>query len=126
MAIALEQLKVGGIPGSAQSVLRGTFTSYFQDEYGVKLHLPVFDTDIAGSFTCALVGACPTDAQLRPLLGAKQDPVAELISYHQDESNNLAGSFVIARRAAFSKDNLATYPLDGSVPPSILDALIPV
>ncbi|CAN0510160.1 unnamed protein product, partial [Laminaria digitata] len=126
MVIALEQLKVGGIPGSAQSLLRGTFTFYFQDAYGVQVQLPACDTDIAGSFTCALVGARPTDAQLCRLLGARRDKVADLISCQQDENNSLAGSFVLARRAAFSKDSLATYPLDGSVPPCILDALLPL
>lgn len=126
MVIALEQLKVGGIAGSAQSLLRGTFTFYFQDAYSVQLQLPACDTDIVGSFTCALVGPRPTDAQLRRLLGARQDKVAELISYQQDENDHLAGSFVLARRVVLSKDNLATYPLNGSVPASILRSLIPV
>lgn len=107
-------------------MLRGAFTFYFQDAYGVQLQLPACDTDIAGSFTRALVGARPTDAQLRRLLGSRREKVAELISYQQDENNRVSGSIVLARRAAFSKDNLETYPLDGSVPPCILDALIPV
>ena len=35
MVISLEQLKVGGIPGSAQSLLRGTFTFRFQGAYSM-------------------------------------------------------------------------------------------
>lgn len=38
--IALEQLKVGNIPGSAQRMMRGTFTFVFQNAYGVKTALP--------------------------------------------------------------------------------------
>ena len=47
MINSFEQLKVGGIPGSAQPLLRGTFTFYSQDAYGVQLQLPICDTDTA-------------------------------------------------------------------------------
>ncbi|CAM9114822.1 unnamed protein product [Ectocarpus sp. 4 AP-2014] len=33
---ALEQLKVGSIPGSAQRMMRGTFTFFFQNAYSVE------------------------------------------------------------------------------------------
>lgn len=65
MVFALEQLKVGGIPGSAHRMMRGTFTFFFQNAYSVENALPSCDTDIAGSMTCALVGARPTDAPLK-------------------------------------------------------------
>ena len=65
MVISLEQLKVSGIPGSEQKLLRGTFTFYFLGAYGNQLQLTACNTDIAGSFTCALVGARLKDAQLR-------------------------------------------------------------
>ncbi|CAN0219750.1 unnamed protein product [Scytosiphon promiscuus] len=61
MVFALEQLKVGSIPGSAQRMMRGTFTFFFQNAYSVEAALPSCDTDIAGSMTCALVGARPTE-----------------------------------------------------------------
>ncbi|CAN0496989.1 unnamed protein product, partial [Ectocarpus sp. 12 AP-2014] len=67
MVLALDELKVGNVRGSAKSLMRGTFTFYMQDAYGVQLHLPACDTDIAGSFTCALVGAKPSVGQLRKL-----------------------------------------------------------
>ncbi|CAN0471221.1 unnamed protein product, partial [Scytosiphon promiscuus] len=79
MVIALEQLKVGGMPGSAQMMMRGTFTFLFQNAYGVEVSLPACATDIAGSMTCALVGATPTDAQLRRLLGARRSRISELM-----------------------------------------------
>lgn len=68
---ALEQLKVGGIPGSAQRMMRGTFTFYFQNAFGVEAALPTCDLDIAGSMTVALVGARPSESQLRKVLGAR-------------------------------------------------------
>ncbi|CAN0548548.1 unnamed protein product, partial [Laminaria digitata] len=121
MVIALEQLKVGGIPGSAQSLMRGTFTFYFQDAYGVQLQLPACDTDIAGSFTCALVGARPTDDQLRHLLGARRDKVAELISYQQDKYDHLAGSFVLAQVAADGDDSQPDGDENAGGRPFVLD-----
>ncbi|CAN0304094.1 unnamed protein product, partial [Ectocarpus sp. 13 AM-2016] len=75
MVFALEQLKVGAIPGSAHRMMRGTFTFFFQNAYGVEKVLPTCDTDIAGSMTCALVGARPTEAQLRKLLGARRSRI---------------------------------------------------
>ena len=49
MVLALDELKVGNIAGSAKSLVRGTFTFYMQDAHGVQLKLTAYDADIAGS-----------------------------------------------------------------------------
>ncbi|CAM9426732.1 unnamed protein product, partial [Laminaria digitata] len=108
MVLALDELKVGQVPGSAKSVMRGTFTFYYQDAYGVQLKLPACDSDVAGSFTCALVGSRPTDAQLRRLLGARRSMVESLLAFQQDRNNELAGKHILARQAQISPENLAT------------------
>ncbi|CAN0317457.1 unnamed protein product, partial [Scytosiphon promiscuus] len=126
MVVALDELKIGRVPGSAKSVMRGTFTFYFQDAYGVQSQLPACDKDVAGSFTCALVGSRPTDAQLRRLFGARRSMVEALLAFQQDGNNELVGKHSIARQAQVSKDNLATYEEDGSVPRAILEALVRV
>ena len=69
MVISLEQRKVGNIAGSAQRMMGGTFTFFFQNAYGVEKALPSCDADIAGSMAVAIVGQRPTDAQLRKLSG---------------------------------------------------------
>ena len=126
VVIALDELKVGQIPGSARSVMRGTFTFCFQDAYGVQVQLPACDSDVAGSFTCALVGSRPSDAQLRRFLGALRSTVGALLAFQQDGNNELAGEHSLARMAQVSAENLATYNEDGSIPKAILDALVPV
>lgn len=126
MVLALDELKIGRVPGSAKSVMRETFTFYFQDAYGVQLQLPACDTDVAGSFTCALVGARPTDAQLRRLLGARRSMVEALLAFQQDRNNELVGKHSLARQAQVSPDNLATYEEDGSIPQAILEGLVPL
>ncbi|CAM9277442.1 unnamed protein product, partial [Laminaria digitata] len=116
IVFALEQLKIGGIPGSAQRMMRGTFTFFFQNAYGVEVSLPSCDTDIAGSMTCALVGAAPTDAQLRRLFGARRSRISELMDFQRDTAKRLAGEHVLFKRARMSADNLESFPEDGSVP----------
>ena len=70
MVLALEHVKVGSIAGSVQRMMRGTFTFFFQNAYGVQSALPSCDTHIAGSMTCAIVGPRPSEAQLRQIFGA--------------------------------------------------------
>lgn len=119
--LALDELKHGNIAGSAKSLMRGTFTFYMQDAYGVQLRLPACDTDIAGSFTIALVGARPTMAQLTRLFGARRQMVQDLLDYQLDKDNLLVGEHKLVRQA-----NLASYNEDGSVPQAILGAIIAV
>lgn len=121
---ALEQLKVGSISGSAQRMMRGTFTFFFQNAYGVQTALPSCDLDIAGSMTCALVGARPTDPQLRKLLGVRRPRVEQLLSFQRDASNRLAGKHILFHRATMSAENLQSFPEDGSVPRHIYNSLI--
>ena len=104
MVVALDELNVGRIPGSAKSGMRGTFTFYLQDAYGVQLQLPVCDSDVAGSFTCALVGSRPTDAQLRRLFGARRSMVEALVAFQQDRNNELAGEHSLARMTEVSAE----------------------
>ncbi|CAN0314384.1 unnamed protein product, partial [Scytosiphon promiscuus] len=85
MVLALDELRIRNISGTAKSHMRGTFTFYMQDAYGVQLRLPACDTDIAGSFTCAIVGSKPTLAQLSRLLGARRKMVEDLLAYQLDE-----------------------------------------
>lgn len=126
MVLALDELKVGNVAGSAKPVMRGTFTFYMQDAYGVQQRLPACDTDLAGSFTIALVGARPTHAQLRRLLGARRDMVLALLEYLLDKDNRLVGEHKLARQAIMSPENLDRYSDDGAVPQAILDAMISV
>lgn len=126
MVLALDELRVGNVGGSAKSLMRGTFTFYMQDAYGVQLRLPACDTDIAGSFTCALVGAKPSVAQLRKLFGARRKMVEDLLAFQLDTGNYLVGVHQLARDAQLSKANLDTYMDDGFIPQAILDAMIPV
>lgn len=124
MVFSLEQLKVGNIPGSAQRMMRGTFTFFFQNAFGVEAALPSCDADIAGSMTVAFVGARPTDAQLRKLFGARRSRITELLNFQKDVGNRLAGKHVLFHRAKESLENLATYSRDGGVPPAILRSVI--
>ena len=124
MVIALEQLKVGSIPGSAQRMMRGTFTFFFQNAYGVETALPSCDADIAGSMTCTFVGPHPTNAQLRKLFGARRSRIEELMNLQRDVDNRLAGRHVLFHRAKLSGDNLRTFPEDGSVPQEIFNSII--
>lgn len=62
--LALEQFKVGRIPGSARTMIRGTFTFYQRNSYAIGKQLPACDTDITGSFACTFVGPRPTNDQL--------------------------------------------------------------
>lgn len=126
MVLALDELKVGNVRGSAKSLMRGTFPFYMQDAYGVQLRRPACDTDIAGSFTCALVGAKPTLDQLRKLFGARRKMVEDLLAFQLDKDNQLVGVHQLAREAQLSAQNLDTYKDDGSIPKAILDSLIPV
>ena len=124
MVISLEQLKVGNIAGSAQRMMGGTFTFFFQNAYGVEKALPSCDADIAGSMTVAIVGQRPTDAQLRKLFGARRGRILELLDFQRDVNNQLAGKHVLFHRAQTSPENLATFPRDGGVPPAILKSVI--
>lgn len=124
MVFSLEQLKVGNIPGSAQRMMRGTFTFFFQNAFGVEAALPSCDADLAGSMTVVFVGERPTDAQLRKLLGARRSRILELMEFQKDRHNRLAGKHVLFSRAQESIENLETYPVDGAVPPAILEAVI--
>ncbi|CAB1107609.1 unnamed protein product [Ectocarpus sp. CCAP 1310/34] len=126
MVLALDELKVGNVRGSAKSLMRGTFTFYMQDAYGVQLRLPACDTDIAGSFTCALVGAKPSVGQLRKLFGARRKMVEDLLAFQLDKDNQLVGVHQLAQEAQLSAENLDTYKDDGSIPKAIFDALLPV
>ncbi|CAN0374470.1 unnamed protein product, partial [Pylaiella littoralis] len=124
MVIALEQMKVGNIPGSAQRMMRGTFTTFFQNGHSVQDALPTLEADIAGSITCALVGARPTDAQLRRLLGARRSRILELMDFQRDRENILAGEHALFKQSRFSMENLESFPENGSVPPRIYKSLI--
>lgn len=124
MVIALEQVKMNGIPGSAQRLMSGTFTFYFQDAYAVQQRLPACDTDVVGSFTCALVGRKPRKAQLLQFFGAERDVVHGLVEYLLDRNNDLAGVHTLARRAHRSDDNLSTYTTEREIPEAIMNALI--
>ncbi|CAN0208553.1 unnamed protein product, partial [Scytosiphon promiscuus] len=124
MVFSLEQLKVGNIPGSAQRMMRGTFTFFFQNAFGVEAALPSCDADIAGSMTVAVVGPRPTDAQLRKLLGARQSRITALLEFQRDDNNQLAGKHVLFHRAKESPSNLSTFPIDGGIPPALLKSVI--
>lgn len=124
MVFALEQLKVGSISGSAQRMMRGTFTFFFQNAYGVQVAIPSCDADIAGSMTCAFVGPRPSEAQLRKIFGADRQRILELMKWQQDASNRLAGEHILFRRASRSQENLDSFPEDGSVPRAILNSFI--
>ncbi|CBJ31141.1 conserved unknown protein [Ectocarpus siliculosus] len=126
MVLALDELKTGSVSGSAKSQMRGTFTFYMQDAYGVQLWLPACDTDIAGSFTCALVGCKPNLAQLRRLLGARRQMVQDLLDFQLDRDNRLVGQHTLARQAQLAPENLDGYSNDGSIPKAVLDAILPV
>ena len=91
MVLALDELTVG--------ILRRTFTFYMQDAYGVQLPPPACDTDLAGSSTIVLVGANPTIAQLRRLLGARRATVQYILAYLLDKDNVLVGEHKLARQA---------------------------
>lgn len=124
MVFALEQLKVGSIPRSAQRMMRGTFTFFFQNAYSVEAALPSCDVDIAGSMTCALVGARPSTAQLRKIFGARRQKIKDLMDFQRDSSRRLAGKHHLFHRATMSQANLETFPQDGSVPHAIWKSLI--
>ena len=124
--LALEQFKIGQVPGSAKSMMRGTFTFYLQNSYAIGQHLPACATDVAGSFTCALVGSKPTPEQLRRFFGARRSMVRALLDFQLDRSDRLAGVHKLARDAQTSEDNLRTYAEDGSIPKAIQEALFPV
>ncbi|CAN0140099.1 unnamed protein product [Ectocarpus sp. 12 AP-2014] len=126
MVLALDELKTGSVSGSAKSQMRGTFTFYMQDAYGVQLRLPACDTDIAGSFTCALVGCKPNLAQLRRLLGARRQMVQDLLDFQLCRDNRLVGQHTLARQAQLAPENLDGYSNDGSIPKAVLDAILPV
>ena len=108
MVLALDELTVG--------ILRRTFTFYMQDAYGVQLPPPACDTDLAGSSTIVLVGANPTIAQLRRLLGARRATVQYILAYLLDKDNVLVGEHKLARQALQSPENLESYDEDGRVP----------
>ncbi|CAM9448609.1 unnamed protein product, partial [Sphacelaria rigidula] len=116
MVFSSEKLKVGNIPRSAQRMMRGTFTFFFQDAFGVEAALPSCDADIAGSTTVALVGHRPTRAQLRKRFGARRGRIVALMDFQRDVHNRLAGKPALFHRAKESSENLETFPLDGGVP----------
>ena len=125
--LALEEFKIGQIPGSAKSMMRGTFTFYLQNSYAIGQHLPACaTTDVAGSFTCALVGSKPTPEQLRRFFGARRSMVRALLDFQLDRSDRLAGVHELARDAQTSEDNLRTYAEDGSIPKAIQESLVSV
>ena len=124
MVFALESLKVGSIPQSAQRCMKGTFTFFFQNAYGVESALPAADADIAGSITIALVGAAPTERQLRKLFGANQSKILQLMEHQRDPHRRLAGRHDFFHRANMSEENLRSFPEDGSVPPQIYKSII--
>ena len=124
--LALEQFKIGQVPGSAKSMMRGTFTFYLQNSYAIGQHLPACATDVAGSFTCALVGSKLTPEQLRRFFGARRSMVRALLDFQLDRSDRLAGVHKLARDAQTSEDNLRTYAEDGSIPKAIQESLFPV
>lgn len=126
IVLALDELKVGNVAGSAKTLMRGTFTFYMQDAYGVQIKLPACDADVAGSITIVLVGAKPTLAQLRRLLGARRSMIQDLHAFQLDKDNVLVGEHTLARQAQQSPENLATFSEDGDVPKAILDAIIAV
>ncbi|CAB1112810.1 unnamed protein product [Ectocarpus sp. CCAP 1310/34] len=126
IVLALDELKVGNIAGSAKSLMRSTFTFYMQDAYGVQLKLPACDADIAGSITIVLVGANATPAQLRRLLGARRSMIEDLNTFLLDKDNALVGEHTLARQAQQSPENLATFSVNGDVPKAILDSIVAV
>ncbi|CAN0159521.1 unnamed protein product, partial [Ectocarpus sp. 12 AP-2014] len=126
MVLALDELKTGRVSGSANSQMRGTFTFYMQDAYGVQLRLPACDTNIAGSFTCAVVGCKPNLAQLRRLLGARRQMVQNLLDFYLDKNRHSVGEHTLARQAQLAPENLNGYSTDGSIPKALQDAILPV
>lgn len=122
---ALGQLKVGSTPGSAQRMMKGTFTFFYQNTFGVQLPLPSGDSDIAGSTTIAFVGAHPTVAQLKKIFGARRSRILELMRLQQDADNRLASEHVLFRRATMSEEIFQSIPEDGYVAQQILESLIP-
>lgn len=126
IVLALDELKVGSIAGSAKSLMRSTFTFYMQDAYGVQLKRPACDADIAGSITIVLVGANATPAQLRRLLGERRSMIQDLNTFLQDKDHALVGEHALARQAQQSPENLATFSENGDIPKAILDAIFAV
>ena len=104
--LALEEFKIGQVPGSAKNMMRGTFTFYPQNSYAIGQHLPACATDVAGSFTCALVDSKPTPEQLRRFFGARRSMVRALLGFQLDRSHRLAGVHKLARDAQISEANL--------------------
>lgn len=126
LVLALSEFKVRGVPGSAKTLMRGSFTFYMQNSYAIAQHLPVCATDIAGSIACAMVGCHPTREQLQRLFGARRGMIQALHDFLLDKDNQLAGIHELAREAHFSEDNLRTFAEDGSIPKAILDSLLSV
>ena len=63
--VASQDLKVRGVPRSAKTLTRGSFTFYAQDSYTIAQRLPLCDTYTAGSIAVALVGYKPTEEKMR-------------------------------------------------------------
>ena len=128
--IAVSRVRVSGMVSALDeqtvAILRGTFTFYMQDAYGVQLRLPACDTYLAGSSTIVLVGPNPTIAQLRRLLGARRAMVQDISGYLLDKDNVLVGEHKLARQAVQSPENLESYDEDGGVPKALLAAIIAV
>lgn len=106
--------------------MRGHFTFYMQNAYAISRCLPACDTDVVGSFACALVGCNPTREQLRRFFGARRSLVQAIHEYLLDSTNRLVGVHELAREAHVSEENLLGYEEDGSVPQEIMNALFPV
>lgn len=79
---------------------------------------------VAGSMTCALVGAPPFKAQLRKPLGASQKRIVELMDFQRDAAKSLAGKRLLFHRACMSTENLESFPHNGSLPPRILESIV--
>ena len=124
--VAMQEFKVRGVPRSAKTLMRGSFTFYMQDSCTIAQCLPLCDTDIAGSIACALVGCRPTEGQLRRLFGARKNMVEAIFNFLLDKNNRLVGVHDLVREAHESDENLNTYFEDGSIPKAIRDALFPV
>ena len=67
--------------------MRGSFTFYMQNSCAIAQNLPACATDIAGSFTCTVVGSKPTVLKLQRLFGARRSKVQALYDFMLDKDN---------------------------------------
>lgn len=123
--VALESRNVQNVPGSAQRSIRGTSVFYSSNSCSVATELPLAESGLLDMITVILTGSrVPTEEQLRRLLGARKQVIADLISYMQDEENELVLGFPLSRGMEVNEASLDTFDDDGSVPPTLLRSIL--